>query len=117
MTTLRAALQALPDATFADLLESDDAYLLVLDVPGVTEDTLEVTVAGGRLSIEGRRAKPGTEGYRYVEEQRDPGLAVDVPIPPDATAEAAAATVDRGVLEVRLPKRAAAVTEIEVGDA
>jgi len=42
MSALRDALRELPDAVFADLLESDEAYRLVLDVPGVTADTAEI---------------------------------------------------------------------------
>ena len=57
MSALRDALRELPDAVFADLLESDDAYLLVLDLPGVTGDTVELRIEKGRLVIEARREK------------------------------------------------------------
>ena len=36
MTGLRDALQELPEAIFADFLESEDGYLVVLDLPGAT---------------------------------------------------------------------------------
>jgi len=57
MSALREALGSLPDAVFADVLESEEGYLLVLDLPGVTADTLDVTVEAGRLIIEGQRSK------------------------------------------------------------
>ncbi|MEF8839716.1 MAG: Hsp20/alpha crystallin family protein, partial [Haloarculaceae archaeon] len=44
MSALRDALGELPDAVFADLLEGEDAYLVVLDVPGAAPDSLEVSV-------------------------------------------------------------------------
>ena len=44
MSALRDALRDLPDAVFADLLESDDAYLLVIDLPGATAETVDVRV-------------------------------------------------------------------------
>jgi HSP20 family protein len=118
MTGLGAALRSLPDAVFADLLESDDAYLLVLDVPGVTGETLDLTVATGSLHVEAHREKPDAAGYRFVEEQRDAFLDVDLPLPPDANADDASASIERGVLEVTIPRRSATtVTEIEVEDA
>lgn len=108
MSKLREALADLPEAVFADVLESDDAYLLVLDLPGASADTTEVTVRGNRLRIEARREKDLPHDFEYVDENRPLFLDVDVPLPPDATDEGAEASMDRGVLEVRLPKRARA---------
>ena len=105
MSALRAALRDLSDAVFFDLLESDDAYLLVLDVPGVSSDTLEVTVEDGQISIEARREKATPEGYKYLEENRSLFLDAELPVPSDAAEVEADATVDRGVLELVLPKR------------
>lgn len=105
MSSLRAALRDLSDAVFFDLLESDEAYLLVLDVPGASSDTLEVTVEDGHISIEARREKATPEGYRYLEENRSLFLDAELPVPSDAAEVEADATVDRGVLELVLPKR------------
>lgn len=114
MSRLRDALSTLPDAVFADLLESSDEYLLVLDLPGVTGDTVDVTVTGGRLTIDARREKDVPEGYRYAREERSVFLDVDIPLPPDATEEGATASVDSGVLEVRLPKSSAASYDVPI---
>lgn len=108
MSKLREALGDLPEAVFADVLESDDAYLLVVDLPGASADTTGVTVSGNRLQIEARREKDLPHEFEYVEENRPLFLDVDVPLPPDATDEEATASMDRGVLEIRLPKRARA---------
>lgn len=105
MSTLRDALQDLPKAVFADLLESDEAYLLVLDLPGATADSTEVTVDGGRVSIEARREKRVPSAFQYVREDRSLFLDVQIPLPPDASEDAAEASMERGVLEIRLPKR------------
>ncbi len=108
MSKLREALSDLPEAVFADVLESDDAYLLVLDLPGASADTTEVTARNNRLQIEARREKNLPREFEYVDETRPLFLDADVPMPPDATDENAEASMDRGVLEIRLPKRARA---------
>lgn len=108
MSALRDALQELPDAVFADLLESDDAYLLVLDLPGVTAETADIGLENGRLTIEARREKRLPAEFQYVREDRALFLDAELPLPPDATGAGAEASVERGVLTIRLPKRDAA---------
>lgn len=105
MRSLRDALADLPDAVFADLLESDDAYMLILDLPGATESTTELSVTDGRLSIEARREKDVPPEFRYRRENRSLFLDTELPLPPDATGTDAEASMERGTLEVRLPKR------------
>lgn len=102
--TLRDALPGLPASVFADLLESDDGYLLVVDLPGATADSVEVSAAGGRVRVEARRWVDVSESFRYRSEERSPLVEFEFPLPPDASAEAAGATMARGVLELRLPK-------------
>ncbi|THE65484.1 Hsp20/alpha crystallin family protein [Salinadaptatus halalkaliphilus] len=105
MSGLRDALGELSDDVFFDLLESEDAYLLVLDAPGVTADSLELSVADGTLSIEATRQKDRPDAYRYLEENRPMFVDVSLPLPEDAVAAETEAAVDRGVLEIELPKR------------
>lgn len=105
MSALRDALRELPDAVFADLLESDEQYLLVLDVPGVTADTAEIRTEGKTLVIEARREKAVPAEFQYVREDRPLFLDAELPLPRDADGDGASAELDRGVLEVRLPKR------------
>ena len=82
MSALREALGNLPEAVFADLLESDEAYRVVLDLPGVTADTVDVTAEGGRLRIEARRDKDVPTAFRYVTEERSLFLDTELPLPP-----------------------------------
>jgi len=118
MSALRDALRDLPDTVFADLLESEDAYLLVVDLPGTTADTVDVGVEGGRLVIEARRRKEFPPEYRFLREDRSLFLDAELPVPDDATDEGATASVESGVLEVRLPKRSpGGGTTIEVEEA
>ncbi|GGL51243.1 Hsp20/alpha crystallin family protein [Halocalculus aciditolerans] len=116
MSSLREALQNLPDGVFADLLESDDAYLLVLDLPGVTPDGVDLSVEGLTLHVSARRDKAVPEGFSYHREDRALFLDADVPLPPDATETEASASLDDGVLEVTIPKRASSGRTIPVED-
>jgi len=106
MDALRNALRELPDAVFADLLESEEAYRLAIDLPGATAETTELRTEGGRLHIEARREKAFPEKYQYVREDRPLFLDAEIPLPPDAVDEAEA-TMERGVLTVTITKRAA----------
>ena len=111
MSGLRDALRELPESVFADLLESDDAYLLVLDLPGVTADTAEFRVERGRLVVEARRGKDVPAEFRYVTEDRPLFVDAELPLPPDATGAGASAEADNGVFAIRIPKREAAPQE------
>ncbi|MDB2224329.1 Hsp20/alpha crystallin family protein [Halorubrum ezzemoulense] len=118
MSALRDALRDLPDAVFADLLESDDGYVLVVDLPGATAATTEVLVEDGRIDIGGRREKAVPDGFEYVREDRPLFLDAELPLPNDADGAGADAEIDRGVLEISLPKRERDVSRtIPVDDA
>lgn len=105
MFDLRQALSALPEGVFADVLENDSAYLVVLDLPGVTEDTVDIEISDTRITVEATRSKAIPAEFEYVEENRRLFIDVELPLPPDATEEGASGSIDRGVLELRLPKR------------
>ena len=104
MAALRKALRDLPETVFADVLESDDDYLLVVDLPGATPETVDASIEGSRLHIEARREKDVPSEFRYVEEHRSLFLDVDLPLPPDAARTGASGSVDRGVLELTIRK-------------
>ncbi|MXR52118.1 Hsp20 family protein [Halovenus sp. WSH3] len=109
MSALRDALRDLPEAVFADILEGEDSYLLVIDLPGATAETIDISAESNRLRIEARRSKDVSREFRFLSEERSLFLDVDLPLPPDADPTAAEATVERGVLELTVPKHA--VTE------
>lgn len=75
-----------------DVFENDDEYLVIADVPGVAQDTLNVSFARGELTLEGEL------------EDRVYRRAFTVPEGIDATA--IEAEMVNGVLSVHLPKAA-----------
>jgi HSP20 family molecular chaperone IbpA len=103
----------------ADVLESEDAYRVVFDVPGATRSDVQVKFVDRGVSIRVDRFREFHEGF----EMRFPGrgLSLDgrVDLPEDAVvdAEGAVATLtDRGTLEVELPKREDAPDRTEYAD-
>ena len=109
MDTVREALRDLPDPVFADLLESESAYRIVIDLPGATAETTDLRTEGGRLHVEARREK-AFDGFDYVREDRPLFLDAELPLPPDAGNDAEA-SMARGVLTVTVQKRSAGPAE------
>lgn len=109
MSALREMVRELklPDSVFVDVGESDEEYVLLLDLPGATPETVDAWVEGHRLQIEARREKEQPPEFRYLRENRPLFIDVVVPLPPDIDDDVevdAGATMERGVLELRLPK-------------
>ncbi|MFB6094130.1 MAG: Hsp20/alpha crystallin family protein [Halanaeroarchaeum sp.] len=114
MDTLSEALASLPETVFADVLEGEEDYRFVFDLPGVTADGLELTVTGNRLTVEARRSKDVPEGFWFRRERRDLFLDADLPLPPDAAGTEATARLESGVLTVTIPKAGSQATSIPV---
>jgi HSP20 family molecular chaperone IbpA len=77
-------------------------------LPGTTPETVDARVESGKLAIEARREKDVPPEFQYVSEERSLFLDAELPLPPDATGSGAEGTVERGVLELHLPKQSAA---------
>lgn len=104
----------------ANLVETDDAYEVTLEIPGFDRDDLEVTVDQGVLTLGGRRtADHDQEGRNYHLRERATGqFRRAFSLPNSVNAEDVSATYDRGVLRVHLPKQPEAKTrkiEVDVG--
>lgn len=103
-----------------DLLESDDAYLVVFDVPGAERSDLQVRYLDGEIQVQVDRFREFHEGFDTVFPGRGLSLDGSAPLPDDAhvDAESAAATLAaNGTLQIRVPKRTAdAESEVAVVD-
>lgn len=78
--------------------EGPDAYLVDVDLPGVLPADVELDAGGGRLVVVGRRRARRRAGTDRV-------ARLELTLPPDVDAGAVDATLERGVLTVRLPRR------------
>ena len=91
-----------------DVAESDTAYTVVLDVPGVTKDQLKVTVEGRRVTIEVAEAAAaqGKDGEHVLYRERGPArFDRTVVLPADVDQAASQAKVEHGVLTLTLAKK------------
>lgn len=90
-----------------DVKETKDAYLFKADVPGMTEKDLEVTITGNRLTIGGKRDQENEEkNDRYYCYERSYGAFTrSFTLPDGADLDQLTARLERGVLDVVVPKR------------
>jgi HSP20 family protein len=93
-------------APAVDLLEREDSLVLKADLPGLTEDDVQIEVRGDVLTIAGERKAEHEEkqnGYYRVE--RSFGrFSRSLQLPDGIDTDRIAAAFDNGVLEVTIPK-------------
>ena len=89
-----------------DIVESDDGLTLTADVPGLDEQSLEISVDQGVLTIEGK-AVFGTGDLLWREYAMD-GYWRQFQLPDTFDASKARADIRHGVLTLHLPKADAA---------
>jgi HSP20 family protein len=91
-----------------DVAESDQAYTVTLDLPGVAKDEVKVSIDGRRVAIEAAAGKSDErkEGDRIVYRERStPTYARTLVLPVDIDQERSRAKLDKGVLKLELAKR------------
>jgi len=85
-----------------DVLDEGENYRILVDVPGVKPEDLELLEEGRTITIAGTRANP--EG-RYVANERPAGLfRRSLTLPEPVIEGQAQASLKQGVLEVIIPK-------------
>lgn len=89
-----------------DLVETGDHFVLRADLPGLSEEDVNVELEDNVLTISGERTSEHTEqkeGY-YRVERASGSFQRALTLPEGVDPEAIDASFDRGVLEVRVPK-------------
>lgn len=99
-----------------DLAASDDEYIVLLDLPGVTREQIEATARDGLLRIRGVSAQPEEAAdAQAVRSERPRGQFVrSVHLPTDADMSRISAKLAEGVLEVRVGRRRPESSRIEI---
>ncbi|MEQ8602591.1 MAG: Hsp20/alpha crystallin family protein [Marivibrio sp.] len=104
----------------ADASHVDDAYRIRLELPGVEEDDVEVSVHDGVLTISGEkkeeREETDDERRVYFSERSYGAFERAFRIPDTVDQDRIEADFDKGVLTIALPKRADKKSEKKVID-
>jgi HSP20 family protein len=103
----RAELAFVPDF---DIKETRDGLVFRADLPGLSQDNLEITVDRNRLVVQGRREDERTdESETWYATERSYGSFVRTFTLPDSTdLEHLNAALDSGVLTITIPKKESA---------
>jgi HSP20 family protein len=106
---LRGGQSVFPAMPAVDVKETDAAYEIAAEMPGMDENSVEVKIADGVLSISGAKQDERREENKdYIVRARSFGAFQRIfQIPDDVDADRIEATFKSGVLSVTLPKRAA----------
>lgn len=89
-----------------DVTESDTAYTISAELPGIAEKDIEVNITGDVLILSGekRREREEKEKNRYLSERAYGAFQRALAIPDGVDRDAIAAEFSKGVLTVTLPK-------------
>ena len=113
-----AGSQPAPRTPALDVAESDLAYTVQLDVPGVTKEDVKVTVEGRRVSVQAQHEvaedaaqdKRQDSGDRIVYRERvATSYSRSFTLPVEVDQAQSQAKLENGVLTLTLPKRDARV--------
>jgi HSP20 family protein len=89
-----------------DLVETDDHYVLRADLPGLSQEDVNIELESNVLTISGERKaehERHEEGY-YRIERAFGSFVRSLTLPEGIDPDAIQANFDRGVLEIRIPK-------------
>jgi HSP20 family molecular chaperone IbpA len=100
----------------ADIYETDDAIVVVADMPGVDESSLDITLENNVLTINGCVEPMQPEGYSLTyAEYREGDYVRSFRLSDEIDGEGIEATLKDGVLHLNLPKvKEARTRKIEV---
>ena len=89
----------------ANVWEQGDALQVEMEVPGVKSDQIDISVAGGELSVKIHRPEVAEEDVTYHRRERPTGAISRVlRLPVEVDADRVEAELHDGVLLITLPK-------------
>ncbi len=94
-------------APASDASSNDDAYRISVELPGVSEEDIHLSVEGGVVTVSGEKTETREEKGEtwYFSERQYGSFKRSFRLPEDADADKAEAHVKNGVLEVSVPRR------------
>lgn len=98
----------MPWVPFADLCETEDSYLVEVDLPGVSKDQIDVQLSDRELVITGEVKEEEREGRLHRRTRRTGQFEFRTLLPGELDTERVDAKLRDGVLMVTIPKAQAA---------
>lgn len=91
----------------------EDVYTITVELPGVAEADIHLSVEDGALTLKGEKRTEREEKGRtwYFSERQYGAFSRSFRLPPDADTGAVAAALKDGVLTITVPKKAKAAPE------
>lgn len=89
-----------------DILERPDAFVILADMPGASEESVDIHLEKGVLTLDARAEEETSENRVRYAEYRSGGYHREFRISKDIDATAVSARMENGVLELLLPKSA-----------
>jgi HSP20 family protein len=96
-----------PWSPFADVSETDDAYVVRVELPGVSKDQIDVQLQDRELVVTGEIADE-VKGRRHRSSRRTGRFEYRAVLPGDVKSDGVSAQLADGLLTVTVPKSDAA---------
>lgn len=87
-----------------DLIDLGEAYRLIVDLPGVAQDDLEIALRGRLLTVAGLREMNSSDQAFVLRERPGGHFQRTLELPEDVVYEASSAHLREGLLILHLPK-------------
>jgi HSP20 family protein len=87
-----------------DIEETDDAYVVEAELPGVKREDINIELVGNELAITGEAKQRARKGALRRQTRRTGGFEYRVGLPEHVDPEKVEANLKEGVLSVRVPK-------------
>ena len=101
----------------ADVSETDAAYVVEIELPGVRREDIDVELDGNELVVTGEVKEREREGLLRRRTRRVGGFEYRVTLPGDLRADDVEASLAHGVLTVQVPKaQSSRHSKIEVSE-
>jgi len=88
----------------ADIEETNDAYLVEIELAGVNRSDVDITTTARRLTVTGERKDKHRIGVLRRKNRTIGEFRYEVELPADFDTESVEAGIQDGILSVRLPK-------------
>jgi HSP20 family protein len=88
----------------ADIEETDDAYVIEMELPGVKQDDVDIEINGRELTVSGEIKEKERAGILRRRTRKVGEFHYAVTLPMEIDEDSVSADLDGGVLTIRVPK-------------